>query len=290
MRFAIFGNIYQEHKAVSTGRLLRLLCERGAQVCIDDEYRRFLLSLGINEASGCQPFTDGDFQADFACSMGGDGTMLRTAARVGDKETPIMGVNMGRLGFMANVRPDELEQAVDAIYAGQYALDKRAIIQVEANGKPLSAYPIAINDVAVLKRDTASMITVHTWVGDEHLTTYQADGVIVSTSTGSTAYSLSNGGPIIVPGSGVFCITAVAPHSLNMRPVVIPETCEVSFEVKSRSKGFLVAIDGRSENLDVGTRITLRRAPYSCYVVKRQDSTYFATLREKMMWGADTRA
>jgi len=290
MTFAIFGNIYQEHKAVSTGRLLRLLAERGAHVFIDHEYRRFLLSLGISEASGYPPFMGRDFQADIACSMGGDGTMLRTAARVGDKETPIMGVNMGRLGFMANVRPDELEKAVDALYTGQYALDKRAIIQVEANGRPLSEYPIAINDVAVLKRDTASMITIHTQVGDEHLTTYQADGVIVSTSTGSTAYSLSNGGPIIVPGSGVFCITAVAPHSLNMRPVVIPETREVSFEVESRSHGFLVAIDGRAEKLDVGTRVTLRRAPYSCYVVKRQDSTYFATLREKMMWGADTRA
>ncbi len=290
MTFAIFGNSYQQHKAVSTGHLLQLLRRQDADVMIDREYSMFLQSIGINEAKDYPVFCAGDFHADFAFSMGGDGTMLRTAARVGSKEIPIVGVNMGRLGFLADIRPDELAEAVNALYVGQYVKERRAIISVEADGQPLSPYPTAINDVAVLKRDSASMITIHTQADGEHLISYQADGVIVSTSTGSTAYSLSNGGPIIVPGSGVLCITAVAPHSLNMRPIVLPEMRELTFDVESRSHGFLVAIDGRAEKLHVGTRITLRRADFSCYVVKRQGSSYFTTLKEKMMWGADTRS
>ena len=290
MTFAIFGNSYQQHKAVSTGQLLRLLQQHGAGIMIDRDYSLFLQSIGISEASRYPVFVGNDFQADFAFSMGGDGTMLRTAARVGRKETPIVGVNMGRLGFLADVRPDELAEAVTTLYSGQYVKERRAIISVEADGQPLSAYPTAINDVAVLKRDSASMITIHTRADGEHLVSYQADGVIVSTSTGSTAYSLSNGGPIIVPGSGVLCITAVAPHSLNMRPIVMPETRTLTLDVESRSHGFLVAIDGRAEKLQVGTSITLRRANFSCYVVKRPGSSYFATLKEKMMWGADNRS
>jgi NAD+ kinase len=143
--------------------------------------------------------------------------------------------------------------------------------------------------VAILKRDTASMISIRTSVNGEYLTTYQADGLIVSTPTGSTAYSLSNGGPIIVPGTGVLVMTAVAPHSLNIRPIVIPDSAVVTLDVESRSHSFLVAVDGRSEKCAEGTRITLRRAPYNVQVVKRSGKQYFSTLREKMMWGADVR-
>ena len=147
----------------------------------------------------------------------------------------------------------------------------------------------ALNEVAILKRDTASMISIRASIDGEYLTTYQADGLIVSTPTGSTAYSLSNGGPIIVPGTGVLLMTAVAPHSLNIRPIVIPDSAEITLDVESRSHSFLVAIDGRSESCREGTRLRLRRAPYNIKVVKRSGKKYFATLREKMMWGADVR-
>ena len=154
---------------------------------------------------------------------------------------------------------------------------------------PSEDSPFALNDVAILKRDTASMISIRASINGEYLTTYQADGLVVSTPTGSTAYSLSNGGPIIVPGTGVLVMTAVAPHSLNIRPIVIPDNAEVTLDVESRSHSFLVAIDGRSEKFAEGTRITLRRAPYNIQVVKRSGKQYVSMLREKMMWGADVR-
>ena len=170
-----------------------------------------------------------------------------------------------------------------------YAVDTRAVIQVETNGQPLQGYNCALNDVAILKRDNASMIAIRTTINGEMLTTYQADGLIVSTPTGSTAYSLSVGGPIIVPGTHVFSLTAVAPHSLNVRPIVIGEDSVIELSVESRTQNYLVALDGRSEKLPDTTTLTLRRAPYRVQVIKRAGTKYFHTLREKMMWGADQR-
>jgi NAD+ kinase len=163
------------------------------------------------------------------------------------------------------------------------------MIQVEADGEPLGDFSYALNDVAILKRDTASMISIRANVNGQYLNTYQADGLVISTPTGSTAYSLSNGGPIIVPGTNVFSLTAVAPHSLNVRPIVIPDSAVLELTVSSRSHSFLVATDGCSEKLPEGTTIRISRAPYNVRVVKRAGQQYFATLREKMMWGADTR-
>ena len=205
------------------------------------------------------------------------------------KQIPILGVNTGRLGFLADVKAQEIERTIDALYEGDYAIDTRAVIKVETDGQPLKGYCCALNDVAILKRDNASMITIHATVNGDYLTTYQADGLIMSTPTGSTAYSLSNGGPIIVPGTHVFSLTAVAPHSLNVRPIVFSEDCEIKLTVESRTQNYLVALDGRSEKLPDTTRLTLRKAPYRVKVIKRAGTKYFHTLREKMMWGADQR-
>jgi NAD+ kinase len=221
--------------------------------------------------------------------MGGDGTFLKAAGRVGRKNIPILGVNMGRLGFLADISPDDIEHCINALAQDDFAIESRALIQVEADGNLLGDFSYALNDVAILKRDTASMISIRANINGQYLNTYQADGLVVSTPTGSTAYSLSNGGPIIVPGTKVFSMTAVAPHSLNVRPIVIPDSAVVELDVESRSHNFLVAIDGRSEKCKEGTKITLRRAPYDVKVVKRSDHRYFNTLREKMMWGADSR-
>ena len=178
---------------------------------------------------------------------------------------------------------------VNALCKGDYTLEDRALIHVDTDGEPLCGCANALNDVAILKRDTASMISIRAAVNDEFLTTYQADGLVVSTPTGSTAYSLSNGGPIIVPQTGVMLMTAVAPHSLNVRPLVLPDTATIELTVRSRSHTFLVGIDGRSSTLPEGTTLRLSRAPYVAKIVKRRGSSYFATLRDKMMWGADTR-
>ena len=289
LRFALFGNLYQHHKSAAIKQLLTALRSRGAHICIDEEYYDFLRCSELIDMDEAVTFAGSDFEADFAVSMGGDGTLLKTASRVGLKQTPIVGVNMGRLGFLADVGANDIEQTVEALYRGDYSVEDRSLIHVETNGEPLEGCPSALNDVAILKRDSASMISIRATINGEYLTTYQADGLIVSTPTGSTAYSLSNGGPIIVPRTGVLLMTAVAPHSLNVRPIVLPDTAQIELTVSSRSHTFLVAIDGRSGKLPEGTTLRLTRAPYVARVVKRSGTRYFATLREKMMWGVDAR-
>ncbi len=289
LRFAIFGNIYQPKKSISIQKLIDSLTQRQAVICIEREFYTFLTERRLLPLTEVEVFEGRDFQADFVVSMGGDGTFLRAASMVGNKQIPILGINTGRLGFLADVNAQEIEYTIKALYEGDYAVETRSVIQVEADGQPLHGFDCALNDVAILKRDNASMITIHATINGDYLTTYQADGLIVSTPTGSTAYSLSNGGPIIVPGTHVFSMTAVAPHSLNVRPIVFSEDSEIHLTVESRTHNYLVALDGRSEKLADTTRLILRKAPYRVKVIKRAGSKYFRTLREKMMWGADQR-
>lgn len=289
LRFAIVGNTYQAKKSASVQKILNCLAMHEAEVCMEREFHRFLVHGQHLSLDGVEVFEGNDFEADFTVSMGGDGTFLKTASMVGEKQIPIIGVNTGRLGFLADINPPEIDPMVQAIYEGDYAIDTRTVLQVETDGQPLAGCPFALNDVAILKRDVAAMITVRTTINGDYVTTYQADGLVISTPTGSTAYSLSVGGPIIVPGTHVFSVTAVAPHSLNVRPLVLSEDSEITLTVESRSHNFLVALDGRSEKLPDSTRLTLRKAPYRVKVVKRAGQKYFHTLRDKMMWGADQR-
>ena len=196
---------------------------------------------------------------------------------------------MGRLGFLANVAPEEIKDVLDNVFEGQFEIEERAVIQLEADGKALENCPFALNDIAILKRDNAAMISIKASVNDEYLVTYLADGLVISTPTGSTAYSLSVGGPIIVPQSGILSMTPVAPHSLNIRPIVISDEAEIKLEVKSRSHNFLAAVDGRSEKLSEGVTLKIRKAPHKVRIVKVYGQRFFSTLREKLMWGADTR-
>ena len=226
---------------------------------------------------------------DYVISMGGDGTFLEAANKVGDREIPILGVNMGRLGFLADVLPSEIETTLDHVLRGDHIIEDHTVIKLETNGETVECNPFALNDIAVLKRDSASMISIRAYVNGDFLVNYQADGLIIATPTGSTAYSLSNGGPIIVPQSGSLCITPVAPHSLNIRPIVINDTSVIELEVCSRSHNFLVAIDGRSMKLTEGTRLTIHKADYMVKLVKLKNQRYFSTLHRKLMWGADSR-
>ena len=226
---------------------------------------------------------------DYVISMGGDGTFLEAANKVGDREIPILGVNMGRLGFLADVLPSEIETTLDHVLRGDHIIEDHTVIKLETNGETVECNPFALNDIAVLKRDSASMISIRAYVNGDFLVNYQADGLIIATPTGSTAYSLSNGGPIIVPQSGSLCITPVAPHSLNIRPIVINDTSVIELEVCSRSHNFLVAVDGRSMKMAEETRLTIRKAPYTIKLIKLKSQRYFSTLHENLMWGADTR-
>ena len=289
LKFAIFGNEYQARKSTSIEKILDYLAQKGAEIYVENAYYEFLTRSQHIDVKAAGVFEDYNFDVDYVISMGGDGTFLKAASRVGAKGTPIIGVNMGRLGFLADVLPGEVEAALDSLYAGECQIEEHVVIQVEAEGGVLAGNPFALNDIAVLKRDDASMISIRTQVDGEFLVNYQADGLIVTTSTGSTAYNLSNGGPIIIPQSSSLCLTPVAPHSLNIRPVVINDTAEITLDVESRSHNYLVAIDGRSERMTEGTRLVIRKAAHTIKIVKRRNQRYFSTLREKLMWGADQR-
>lgn len=289
LRFALFGNTYQEHKSAHVTHLLKILRRRKAQICISNEFYDFLRNHTKADLSGLEVFEGNNFSADMVLSIGGDGTFLKAASRVGKKEIPILGINTGRLGFLADVLPDQMEDAFDEIYQGNYLAEPRRVLKLTCNGHVLKGYPYGLNEIAVLKRDTSSMITIHAYINGEPLNVYQADGLVISTPTGSTGYSLSVGGPILVPQSGTISLTAVAPHSLNVRPIVIRDDWEITLDVESRSHNFLIAVDGRSETCREGTRLTIKRADYYVRIVKRCHHSFFNTLREKMMWGMDGR-
>lgn len=289
MKFALFGNTYQAKKSAHVIRLLSILKQYNAVVYINREFYHFLVDEQKMDIQAAGVFEGNAFEADMVLSMGGDGTFLRAASYVGNKNIPILGINTGRLGFLADVSPEEMEDTFKDIYNHNYKVEDRSVLQVISNGQSLKGYPCGLNEIAVLKRDSSSMITIHTSINGAYLTTYQADGLVIATPTGSTAYSLSIGGPVIVPHSNTIAITPVAPHSLNVRPIVINDDWEITLDVESRSHNFLVAIDGRSETCREGTRLNIRKADYNIKVVKRPNHVFFHTLRDKMMWGADGR-
>ena len=288
-KFVLFGNIYQAKKSAHVLRLLSILGKYQAEVYIEKEFHQFLTKEQKMDIHSANVFDRNDFDADMVLSMGGDGTFLKAASYVGNKNIPILGINTGRLGFLADVSPEEMEETFEDIYKGNYKIEDRSVLQVTSEGQPLKGYACGLNEIAVLKRDSSSMIAIHTSINGAYLTTYQADGLVIATPTGSTAYSLSVRGPVIVPHSNTIAITPVAPHSLNVRPIVINDDWEITLDVESRSHNYLIAIDGRSETCREGTRLTIRKADYYIKVVKRPSHVFFHTLRDKMMWGADGR-
>ena len=290
LRFAIFGNIYQPRKSSSVQKLLCLLEQHEVGIAIESNYYAYLHDVQqIALPSATTIIRGDDFEADVAVSMGGDGTFLETARRVGNKQIPILGVNMGRMGFLADVSAEELETVIQQIVDGRLATEQRCVLQLEYdNGKP-EGYPFALNEVAVLKRDVSAMISIRVEINGEYLATYQADGLIINTPTGSTGYALSVGGPIMQPGSSTLGLVPVAPHSLTVRPITVTDDAVIRLSVSSRSHQFLVSLDGRSEKCAEDVRLTVRRAPYYIKVMKRADQSFFRTIRNKLMWAADAR-
>ncbi|MBQ9363142.1 MAG: NAD kinase [Bacteroidaceae bacterium] len=289
LKFALFGNVYQVRKAAAVQKFLAVCQQRGAEFVMTEQFYAFLKDKMQIELPACELMTDDRFTADYAICMGGDGTFLDVASRVADKQIPIVGFNTGRLGFLASFSPDKIEETIDDIYNGHYGVEAHSVIGLSCDELALKGYPFALNEIAILKHDISSMITIHTDIDGEHLTTYQADGLIVSTPTGSTAYSLSVGGPIMVPQSGTICLTPVAPHSLNMRPIVIEDRSEISLRVESRSGSFLVSLDGRSQSYPDNIHLHIKKASYVVNVLVKPGQSFFTTLRKKMMWGADRR-
>ncbi len=226
---------------------------------------------------------------DLMITLGGDGTILNAITLVRDSEIPIMGINLGRLGFLATISKTQIRTAIESFVNGAYSLDKRTLLHLDSNLPLFGENKFALNDFTILKRDTSSMITVHTYINGEFLNSYWADGVIMSTPTGSTGYSLSCGGPIIFPNSGNFVITPVAPHNLNVRPIVISDNSVVSFEVEGRARHFLCTLDSRYEQMNANHQIAIRKEDFTTNLIRLHDSNFLNTIREKLMWGLDKR-
>jgi len=291
LHFALFGNSYQTKKNQYVADILRKLGELGVQISIEECFAHFIQSvLGIS-LPGVRTFKvfTQELRVDAAISIGGDGTFLGTAAKVGASGVPILGINTGRLGFLADVSPECIATSLEALCRGNYVVEQRTALEVLKNGELAGSTPYALNEVAVLKHDNSSLIEIEAHVDGNYLTTFLSDGLIVATPTGSTGYSLSVGGPILVPRSCPLCIAPVAPHSLSVRPVVVPDDVEVRLRVNSRTHNFLLAVDGRSESLADTTEITLHRAAHTIKVIKIEHKHFFETLREKLLWGVDQR-
>jgi NAD+ kinase len=232
---------------------------------------------------------DLDSSVDFIISLGGDGTMLDTVTLVRNKNIPILGINFGRLGFLAGIGRESLHSAVRALVNRTYVIDKRSLIHLDGDKMLFNEMPYGLNEFAVHKTDTSPMIKIHTYLNGEFLNTYWADGVIVATPTGSTGYSLSCGGPVVFPESSSFVITPVAPHNLNVRPIIVPDHNIISFEVEGRTENFICALDSRKEIVDKRTLLAVRREVFTISLVRLNENNFLQTLREKLSWGLDTR-
>lgn len=291
-RAILFGNTHQMQKSASVKRVLDKLRTMNCEVLVEEDFAAFLQSLPDVDVEGlatCSCHELNGCSSDIIISMGGDGTFLRTASCVGRLGIPILGINTGHLGFLADIMPAQIETAIEDLLAGHYVVEQRRLLKVEKDGIPFSSTPYALNEVSVLKSDNSSLINVRTEIDGELLANYVADGLIVCTPTGSTGYSLSVNGPIVAPNSQSFCISAVAPHSLNVRPVILNDDVTITLHVKSRSHKYLLSIDGRCETFSEGDTLRLSRADYTIGVMKVRHLSFFDTLRDKMMWGADQR-
>ncbi|MFD2034099.1 NAD kinase [Belliella marina] len=228
-------------------------------------------------------------QMDFILSVGGDGTLLDSVCLVGEFEIPIVGINSGRLGFLATVAKEDIDNAIEQLIAGNFSVEKRALVSVNTEKQIFNGLNFGLNEFTMHKRDTSSMITIHTYIDGQYLNSYWADGLIVATPTGSTGYSLSCGGPLITPGARNFVITPVSPHNLNVRPIILSDECEMSFKIEGRGEKFLVSLDSRSTTVDATDELKVKKASFSANLVKFHDYHFFDTIRQKLNWGFDMR-
>jgi NAD+ kinase len=226
---------------------------------------------------------------EFLISLGGDGTLLDTVTLVQNKNIPVAGINFGRLGFLASIGPEELSQAIKALARRSYIIDRRALIHLDSNIPLFDGMPYALNEFAIHKRDISPMIKIHTYLNGELLNTYWADGLILATPTGSTGYSLSCGGPVVFPESGSFVITPIAPHNLNVRPIVVPDNTIISFELESRADEIICALDSRRELVDKNVLLAVRKENFMMNLVRLNENNFLQTLRNKLSWGLDKR-
>ena len=292
MTIAIFGSPYPEHFSKYIQHLIKKLETEHINLIIEEEFSVFLeKNIRFNKSiSTFNSYETLKNKADFLLSIGGDGTLLKAVTYVRESEIPIMGINTGRLGFISSISADQIDDAITDILKGNYRINERTLLELSSDKNLFKEKNFALNEVAVSKKDTSSMIRIDAYVDDEFLNTYWADGLVVSTPTGSTGYSLSCGGPIIMPGTNNIIITPNAPHNLNVRPIVIDANSVVKLKVEDRDQLALVSLDSRSRAFDSETELIIKKANFKIKLIQPQNNSFTTTIRHKLMWGLDKRS
>ena len=292
MKIAVYGPEFNERSHSAIAALFAYLGSKSAEVFVDAHFFNSILehsSINI-KAYTLGTFTDLDDSFDLMISVGGDGTILRAITHVKDLDIPIVGINTGRLGFLATIKRDDIIGALDQIFEGKYRISKRSVLSITTNQKESNfELDFALNEVTVSRKNTTSMISIETWLDDEYLNSYWADGLIISTPTGSTGYSMSCGGPVIMAESDSLVITPIAPHNLNARPLVISAKHKIRLNVSGREHEYLVSLDSRINSLDNSIGITIKKAAFDIKMIELEAGTFIQTLRKKLLWGADPR-
>ena len=292
MKIAIFGRTFQKEFAPDISDFFLRLKKTDSDLYIHEQFATFLKNIVEIDPGPHRCFLDQNSlppDISFLFSLGGDGTFLETVNIVGDSGIPVIGINTGRLGFLASISLENLNESIDSLFDGHYSIEERTMIQMQIYGEVQSVKAfVALNEVTVHKKDTG-MITVHVELDNEYLNSYWADGLIIATPTGSTAYSMSVGGPIILPETNNFIISPVSPHNLSMRPIVIPDSKKIKLKVDSRSDEYLVSIDSRSIKVPLSNHLIIDKAPFKMRLVRIHGSCFYTTLRNKLMWGLDKR-
>ena len=293
MRVVIFSTVLKEKDMPFVQQLFDTLHEEGCYSYVYAPYYEELLAADITFGKNVALFGGYlDFKTqhfDVMITLGGDGTILQAVTHIRETNVPIMGINLGRLGFLASIEKTYIRDSIHALMKGDYTVEDRTLLYLESNLPMFGDTPFALNDLTLLKRDTSSMISIKAFVNGAHLNTYWADGIIVATPTGSTGYSLSCGGPIIFPDSANFVITPVAPHNLNMRPIVVSDSSIISFEIEGRADNFLCTLDSRFETINAEYQIAVRKCDFTVKILQIQGKSFLYTIQEKLAWGKDKR-
>jgi len=290
MKIVIFGKQFDPKQAPYVQQLFDELYQRGTQICV---YKRYFDSIRkyvrFAEKPGVFSQSKDIENLDFLFSIGGDGTLLDAIPYVHDLGVPILGINLGRLGFLSSVSKLEMKKAIDHIYSGNYSLDQRTLLKLEKPGDLFGKLNFALNDLTIYRNNDTSLVTIHVYVNDLFLNTYWGDGLIIATPTGSTAYSMSVGGPILTPGSENFVIAPIASHNLTVRPIVIQDSSEIKIRIEGREERYLLSLDSRQRHIDKTEEIIIKKCDFRINLVQMPEQNFFSTIREKLLWGVDSR-
>ncbi len=295
MKIAIHGRNFKEETKPFVQSMFDTLAQKNIEIQISESYQQFLSEVGVTHTSNLSYTNKTDlFDAKFVLSLGGDGTLLDAVTHVGDREIPILGINIGRLGFLATVSPDKIQEGLTEVLAENYSLDQRTLVSISSslNGEPLDIFNginFGLNELGIMKTDSSSMIMVRAYLNGEFLNTYWADGLIIATATGSTGYNLSVGGPLVMPSSDIFVIAPMSPHNLNVRPLVVSTDVVLDFEIESRSSNCLISLDARSKVVHSNVKIRMEREKFKANIIKLSGTNFLNTLRSKLNWGFDVR-